>query len=89
MRRKEQHEQARATPRAAWKLDAKQGMARIEQYASWPEPEWPAAAGSLREGLEEMFTINRLGLPSKLRRCLGPTNMIDDGHSRCGTECDG
>jgi putative transposase len=28
-----------------------------------------------------MFTINRLGLPSGLRRCLGTTNIIDNGHS--------
>src|SRR5262245_65111518 len=28
-----------------------------------------------------MFTINRLGLPSTLRRCLGTTNIIDNGHS--------
>jgi hypothetical protein len=28
-----------------------------------------------------MFTIDRLGLPSKLRRCLGTTNLIDNGHS--------
>jgi putative transposase len=28
-----------------------------------------------------MFTINRLGLPSELRRCLGTTNLIDNGHS--------
>jgi transposase-like protein len=78
---KDQHEQARATLRAAWKLDAKEGMARIEQYASWLELKWPKASASLREGLEEMFTINRLGLPSKLRRCLGTTNLIDNGHS--------
>jgi len=78
---KDQHEQTRATLRAAWKLDAKEGMARVEQYASWLELKWPTAASSLREGLEEMFTINRLGLPSKLRRCLGTTNIIDNGHS--------
>ncbi len=78
---KDQHEQARATLRAAWKLDAKDGKARIEQYASWLESEWPSASASLREGLDEMFTINRLGLPSKLRRCLGTTNIIDNGHS--------
>jgi putative transposase len=35
----------------------------------------------LREGLAELFTINRLGLPSQLRRCLGTTNLIDNGHS--------
>ncbi len=28
-----------------------------------------------------MFTINRLGLPSSLRRCLGSTNLIDNSHS--------
>jgi len=78
---KDQHEQARATLRAAWKLDATEGVARIEQYASWLELKRPKAAASLREGLEEMFTINRLGLPSKLRRCLGTTNVIDNGHS--------
>ncbi|WP_169981153.1 IS256 family transposase [Tautonia rosea] len=78
---KDQHEQAKATLRAAFKLDAKEGMAKLEQYASWLEHQWPDAAGSLREGLEEMFTINRLGLPSLLRRCLGTTNLIDNGHS--------
>lgn len=78
---RDQHEQARSTLRAAWKLDAAEGKARIEQYASWLELKWPQASASLREGLEEMFTINRLGLPSKLRRCLGTTNLIDNGHS--------
>jgi hypothetical protein len=33
------------------------------------------------EGLEELFTVNRLGLTSSLRRCLGTTNLIDNGHS--------
>lgn len=78
---KDQHEQAKATLKAAFKLDAKEGMAQIEQYATWLEREHPGAAASIREGLEEMFTINRLGLPSKLRRCLGTTNLIDNGHS--------
>lgn len=78
---KDQHEQARSTLKAAWKLDAEEGMAKIEQYASWLERQWPSAAASLREGLAEMFTINRLGLPSPLRRCLGSTNLIDNSHS--------
>jgi transposase-like protein len=78
---KDQQEQAKATLKAAFKLDAKEGMAQIEQYATWLERDHPGAAASLREGLEELFTINRLGLPSKLRRCLGTTNLIDNGHS--------
>ena len=34
-----------------------------------------------RKDSTELFTINRLGLPSKLRRCLGTTNLIDNSHS--------
>jgi putative transposase len=35
----------------------------------------------VREGLEEMFTVNRLNLPASLRRCLGTTNLIDSTDS--------
>ena len=41
----------------------------------------PSAASSLREGLEEMFTLNRLGLPKVLHRCLGSTNVIEPPYS--------
>jgi transposase-like protein len=78
---KDQHAQALATMRAAWKLEASEGTAKLQQYASWLQREWPGAAASLREGLEELFTINRLELTSSLRRCLGTTNLIDNGHS--------
>ena len=59
--------------RAAWKLGAKDGKARIEQFASWVEKQHPDAAGSLREGLGEMFTVSGIGLTPALRRCLGTT----------------
>ena len=78
---KEQQEQARSTLRAAWKLDAEEGIRKLEQYASWLEREWPSAAASLREGLPELFTVNRLGLPQSLRRCLTTTNIIDSSHA--------
>ena len=78
---KEQQEQARSTLRAAWKLDAEEGIRKLEQYASWLEREWPSAAASLREGLAELFTVNRLGLPQSLRRCLTTTNIIDSSHA--------
>jgi putative transposase len=77
----DQHEQAKASLRAAFKLDAKDGITKLEHYASWLEQEWPAAASSLRQGLGEMFTVNRLWLPCVLRRCLGTSNIIDKGHS--------
>jgi putative transposase len=78
---KDQHEQAAATLRAAWKLGTKDGMKKNQQYAAWLERQWPSAAASLREGLAEMFTINRLNLPGALRRCLGTTNLIDSSDS--------
>ena len=78
---KELHDQARAVLRAAWKLDAKEGGARIEQFASWVETRHPDAAGSLREGLDELFTVSAIGLTPALKRCLGTTNVIDNAHS--------
>ena len=80
---KEQHEQTRATLRAGWKPEADEGIRKLEQYASSVEREWPSAAASLREGLVEMFTVNRLGLPQPLRRCVTTTtNIIDSSHAR-------
>jgi len=78
---KEDHDQVKAVIRAAWKLEAKEGEAKLEHLARWLERDHPSAAASLREGLTEMFTINRLGLPAALRRCLGTTNLIDSTHS--------
>ncbi len=50
-------------------------------FKALAERDRPSAAASLHEGLDELFTINRLGLPSKLRRCLGTTNLIDNSYS--------
>ena len=38
-------------------------------------------SSSLREGLSALFTVNRLGLPKPLRRCLTTTNIIDSSHA--------
>ena len=40
-----------------------------------------SASASLREGLSEMFTINRLGLPPSLRRSLATTNIVESPNS--------
>ena len=71
----------KATMNAAYRLDADQGMARLEKLAKMLEKEHPSAAASLREGLAETFTVNRLGLPATLRRCLCTTNVIESPHS--------
>jgi len=74
---KDQRDTAKATMRAAYRLEPAQGKARLEQLAKWYEKDWPQAAASLREGLDETFTINEIGLPGKLRRCLATTNLIE------------
>jgi transposase-like protein len=77
----EQKDQVKAAMRASYKLEAKEGMARLRKLADWLDQEQPAAANSLREGLEECFTINRLGIPPSLHRCLATTNLIESPQS--------
>ena len=42
------------------------------------EQEAPSVAASILEGLDEILTVNRLGLPEKLRRSLACTNSIEN-----------
>ena len=74
-------DQTKAVMRSAFRLPAREGMARLEKQAEWLEREYPSAAASLREGLAEMFTVNRLGLSPSLARCLVSTNVIESPHS--------
>ena len=74
---KAERDQAKAAIRAAWRLGAQDGQARLEKLAQWYEGDWPEAAVSLREGMEECFTINRLGAPPSLHRCLATTNIVE------------
>ena len=67
--------------KAAFKLEANDGIAKLKKLSDWLRREYPSAAESLLEGLDEMFTINRLGLPSSLRRSLGSTNAIESPYS--------
>lgn len=47
----------------------------------------PSAARSLEEGAEETLTLHRLRLPSKLRRNLSSTNLIESSFSTVETVC--
>jgi len=78
---KDDQAQVKSILRAAWKLPAKEGMARIKKLAQWLDEKYPSAAASLLEGLEECFTINRLDLPPLLHRCLATTNIIESPHA--------
>jgi putative transposase len=66
---------------AAWKLEPKEGLARLHTQIEWLARTHPKAAASLREGLEETFTINLLGLSPRLRKCLATTNIIESSLS--------
>jgi putative transposase len=78
---KDQQAQTKSLMRAAWRLDAKAGMAKLEKLAQWLQREHPDTADSLREGMEECFTINRMDVPASLHRCLASTNLIENPHS--------
>ena len=77
----DQKDQVKCAMQAAFSLEADKGKQKLKQLAKWLEREYPSAASSLLEGLDEMFTINVLGLPKTLRRCLGSTNLIESPNS--------
>ena len=57
--------------------DPDQGRRDVLALASHLEDRWPDAAGSLREGLDEMSTVRRLGVGDRLARTLTCTNAIE------------
>jgi len=69
--------QVKAVMKAAYRLPAEEGIARLKHQASWLERQYPSAAASLLEGLDETFTVNRLSLSVSLRRCLATTNIVE------------
>jgi transposase-like protein len=77
----DQKEQAKCAMKSAFSMEAKKGKQKLKQLARWLQQEYPSAGSSLLEGLAEMFTINALGLPKALRRCLGSTNVIESPNS--------
>lgn len=73
-----QRGQALNVMRAAWKVKAaEEGEKRLEQLARFLERDYESAARSLREGLKEMFTLQRLQIPEDLHKCLATTNVIE------------
>jgi len=80
---KERHAQTRNLLRAAWKVKtAAEGEKRLEQLARFLEREHESAARSLREGMADMITLQRLQIPASLHKCLATTNLIEGPQSR-------
>lgn len=63
----------------AWQSsDADLAERRLRRLASSLESEHPGAAASIREGLEETLTLQRLGIGGVLYRTLRSTNTIEN-----------
>ena len=65
--------------------DPAAGLRKAQRLAGDLKRTPPDAAGSLREGLGEMFTVRRLGIDRTLARTLVCTNMIESMISICRT----
>jgi putative transposase len=57
--------------------DAKKGLDAAKSLARELEAGHPDAAASLREGLDDMFTVRRLGISGTLAKTLTNTNCIE------------
>jgi putative transposase len=62
---------------AALKMAPEQGLNKLRTYAKELEVTHPDAAASLREGMEDLFTVARLGIPEALAKSLRSTNPIE------------
>jgi transposase-like protein len=64
--------------RAAWaEPDHARALERLRALAGEFDRTHPGAAGSLREGIEETLTLNRLGINGSLKRTLESTNPCE------------
>ena len=73
------HASVRKVMRQAWEIDdADKAERLLRNLARRLEGEASGVAKSILEGLDEMLTVNRLGLPLELRRALACTNAIEN-----------
>ena len=57
--------------------DPETGLANAKSLAAQLDKSYPSAASSLRAGLEEMFTVARLGIDGRLAKTLTTSNPIE------------
>jgi len=80
------HASVKAVLAEAWAMnDADVAQRRLERLASSLEADHPGAAGSVREGLAETLTLQRLGIAGTLYRKLRTTNAIENLNSGIAT----
>jgi putative transposase len=73
------HASVRRVLRQAWELDdADKAEKLLRNLAHRLERDWSGVASSILEGIDEILTVSRLGLPKELRRSLACTNIIEN-----------
>ena len=73
------HASVKKTLRQAWdQKDADKAERLLRNLARRLEHEEPGVSGSILEGLDEILTVIRLGLPQELQRSLACTNIIEN-----------
>jgi len=73
------HASVRKTPRQAWEMyDADKAEKLVVNLARRLQRQAPGVSASILEGLDEILTVTRLGLPLELRRSLACTNIIEN-----------
>jgi transposase-like protein len=76
------HDQLATQLSAAYREKSyERALAGLKTTAAWLQRISPAAAASLREGMEETLTVVKLGLPDLLRRTLATTNPVESALS--------
>ena len=63
------------------------GRRLLRNLAQRLERDWSGVAGSILEGIDEILTVTRLGLPKELRRSLACTNIIENAMSTVRRVC--
>jgi putative transposase len=79
--------QVRWQMQAAFKLDAHKAQAKLKLLAKQLSPRYKDAAASCLEGLEQMFTVNTLGVTGDLLKSLSSTNVIESPNSVVRSVC--
>lgn len=80
------HQSVAAVLYEAWSMsDGTVAKRRLDRLASSLEADHPGAAASVREGLDETLTLQRLGISGTLYRKLRSTNAIENLNSGVAT----
>jgi putative transposase len=59
----------------AWVGDCRRLLCNLARHL---EKDWEGVSAAILEGLDEMLTVTKLGLPPELRRSLACTNIVEN-----------